>query len=61
MLKALAKPSDSLMIGDDLHADILGAKDMGMAQVFFNPSKYEHSNTEITYEINCLSELEEIL
>ncbi|MGB1306611.1 MAG: YjjG family noncanonical pyrimidine nucleotidase [Flavobacteriales bacterium] len=61
MLKAFAKPSDSLMIGDDLHADILGAKDIGMAQVFFNPLKHEHSNSEITYEINCLSELEEIL
>ena len=34
MLKAFAKPSNSLMIGDDLHADILGAKDIGMAQVF---------------------------
>jgi putative hydrolase of the HAD superfamily len=61
MLKAFAKPSDSLMIGDDLHADILGAKDIGMSQVFFNPLKREHSNFEITYEINCLSELEEIL
>ncbi|MGB1932377.1 MAG: YjjG family noncanonical pyrimidine nucleotidase [Flavobacteriales bacterium] len=61
MLKAFAKPSDSLMIGDDLHADILGAKDIGMAQVFFNPLKHEHANSEITYEINCLSELEEIL
>ena len=61
MLKAFAKPSDSLMIGDDLHADILGAKDIGMAQVFFNPLKHEHFNSEITYEINCLSELEEIL
>ena len=61
MLKACAKPSDSLMIGDDLHADILGAKDIGMAQVFFNPLKHEHSNSDITYEINCLSELVEIL
>ena len=61
MLKAFAKPSDSLMIGDDLHADILGAKDIGMAQVFFNPLKHEHANSEITYEINCLSELQEIL
>ncbi|MDC3104078.1 YjjG family noncanonical pyrimidine nucleotidase, partial [Flavobacteriales bacterium] len=61
MDKAFAKPSDSLMIGDDLHADILGAKDVGMAQVFFNPLKIEHSNFVITYEINCLSELEEIL
>ena len=61
MIKASAKPSNSLMIGDDLHADILGAKDIGMAQVFFNPLKHEHSNSDITYEINCLSELVEIL
>ena len=61
MLKAFAKPSDSLMIGDDLHADILGAQNIGMSQVFFNPLKHEHSNSDITYEINCLSELEEIL
>ena len=49
------------MIGDDLNADILGAKNFGMDQVFFNPLKNEHSDSEITYEINCLSELEEIL
>ena len=61
MLKACAKPSNSLMIGDDLNADILGAKNFGMDQVFFNPLKYEHSDSEITYEINCLSELKEIL
>ena len=61
MLKACAKTYNSLMIGDDLNADILGAKNFGMDQVFFNPLKCEHSDSEITYEINCLSELEEIL
>ena len=61
MDKAFAKPSDSLMIGDDLYADILGAKDIGMSQVFFNPLQKQHSNSEITYEISCLSELEDIL
>lgn len=61
LLKAFAKPSDSLMIGDDLHADILGAKDIGMAQVYFNPFKEKHSSSGITHEINCLSELEVIL
>ena len=33
--KAGAKPSECLMIGDDLHADISGAKDIDMDQVFF--------------------------
>ena len=36
------------MIGDDLYADISGAKDVGMDQVFFNPFKTTHSNSEIT-------------
>ena len=61
LLKAFAKPSNSLMIGDDLQADIIGAQDVGMAQVYFNPLKEEHSASNITHEISCLSELEAIL
>ena len=61
LLKAFAKASDSLMIGDDLHADIHGAKQAGMAQVYFNPNQEQHSSKDITHEISCLSELEEIL
>ena len=37
MLKACAKPYNSLMIGDDLNADILGAQNIDIDQVFFNP------------------------
>lgn len=61
MLKAFSKPSDSIMIGDDLLADIIGAKEFGMAQVYFNPLNEAHSSSDITHEISCLSELEEIL
>ena len=61
LLKVGAKPSECLMIGDDLHADILGAKGVDIDQVFFNPTRLIHSISEITYEINCLSELKEIL
>lgn len=55
-----AKPSNSLMIGDALDVDILGAQNVGMHSVFFNPHRQDHMN-EPTYEIHCLSELKNIL
>ena len=61
MVKAFARPSDSLMIGDDLFADIYGAREAGINQVFFNPNSLPIEDTNITHEISCLSELEEIL
>ena len=39
LVKAFCKPDESIMIGDDLPVDILGAKAMGMHQVYFNPEK----------------------
>ena len=47
------------MIGDDLFADILGAKNFGMQQVYFNPEKNEHDEV-ITYEITSLNQLVKI-
>ena len=61
LVKAFARPSDSLMIGDDLFADIYGAREAGINQVFFNPNSLPIEDTNITHEISCLSELEEIL
>lgn len=55
-----ANAADSIMIGDALEIDVLGAKTVGMQQVFFNPNKIEH-NEKPTYEIFCLSELKQIL
>lgn len=51
---------ESLMIGDALDADILGAQSYGMDQVFFNPNKTVHSEKP-TYEIDCLSQLRQFL
>ncbi|CAN5524035.1 YjjG family noncanonical pyrimidine nucleotidase [soil metagenome] len=51
-----AKPETSLMIGDSLEADVLGAKECGMNQVYFNPEGKEHSE-ELTHEIKELKEL----
>jgi len=51
-----AKKTESLMIGDDLENDILGAKKFGIDQVFFNPDSEKHSET-ISFEIKNLNEL----
>jgi len=50
----------SLMIGDSLEADILGAKNAGIDQIFFNPHFQAHT-VDCNYEISQLSELLGIL
>jgi putative hydrolase of the HAD superfamily len=60
MQKTNASADKSLMIGDHFDVDILGAKGVGMDQVYFNPKK-RVNNSGATYEIEALSELLEIL
>lgn len=55
-----AKRKESLMIGDNLEADIAGARRIGMDQVFFNPHKQAHGERP-TFEIDCLSQLRNFL
>lgn len=55
-----ASTADSIMIGDDLQTDILGAQTVGMDHVFFNPKSTPHE-MEVTHEIKHLSELKTIL
>jgi len=55
-----ADPASSIMIGDNLDVDILGARNAQMDQVYFNPERVQHAD-EPTFEIHCLSELLEIL
>ncbi len=55
-----ALPSESLMIGDDLGVDILGAKLVGMDQVLFDPYCL-HPADAATYYIRDLKELENLL
>ena len=55
-----AIPKKSLMIGDSLEADILGAQNVGIDQVYFNPEEKSHS-TILTYEIKSLAELKNFL
>ena len=58
--KAEAMKEESIMIGDNLQTDILGARNFGMDQIYFNPSMRKH-DANITYEIKCLSDLRNIL
>lgn len=55
-----SKKNQSLMIGDDLDADIIASINFGMDCVFFNSQKQIHT-AQTTYEINSLDELEKIL
>tara|TARA_B110000908_G_scaffold149850_1_gene183410 strand:- start:537 stop:1226 length:690 start_codon:yes stop_codon:yes gene_type:complete len=54
--KANTSAEESIMIGDDLEVDVLGAEKVGIQGVFFNPNKIKH-NEDIVHEIFCLSEL----
>lgn len=58
--KAEARKEESVMIGDNLQTDIMGARNFGMDHIYFNPGKLTH-NASVTHEINCLSDLQEIL
>jgi putative hydrolase of the HAD superfamily len=55
-----ARKAQSLMIGDELETDIIGAHNFGMDQVFFNPGSIKHSE-KVTYEISNLLELKDLL
>lgn len=58
-LKTGAKPQESIMLGDNIEVDILGAMNAGIDQVFIN-----HNNIVVdinpTYTVNTLKELENI-
>ncbi len=55
-----ATSAECIMIGDSLEADIMGAKNAGIDQVFFN-TRNEKAEFEITHEINSLDKLLEVL
>ena len=50
----------AIMIGDNLLTDMAGARNAQLDHVFFNPNKIIHQEP-VTYEINCLPELKNIL
>ena len=58
--KTSAIASESLMIGDDIEVDIMGAKSAGIDQIFVNLENFRH-NVFINYEVKSLPELKNIL
>ncbi len=56
MTKAGAIPDESLMVGDNIEVDIIGAKNVGMDQMLFNIDRKQH-NGSITYEVFNLNEI----
>ncbi|MFB6343956.1 YjjG family noncanonical pyrimidine nucleotidase [Saccharicrinis sp. FJH62] len=55
-----ARKSESVMIGDNIEADIEGAKSFGMDQVYFDYSKLPENHGLATWTIKKLDELLEI-
>ena len=56
LAQAGARAEESLMVGDNLEVDILGAKQVGMDQAYYNPDGLQHDE-DITFEMEFLHEL----
>lgn len=55
-----ANKMESIVVGDDLEADIGGARNAGIDQVYYNPEQEVHDE-QTTYEIIHLEEIHNIL
>ncbi len=55
-----ARKKESLMIGDDLLVDIVGAREYGMDQIYYNPLNLQHTE-KVTYEVSSLIDITTIL
>lgn len=58
--QAKATRKNSLMVGDNLIADIIGARNCGIDQVYFNPEREKHQE-KVTYEVAELLEMKSFL
>jgi putative hydrolase of the HAD superfamily len=59
--KAKANPAESMMIGDSLEADVLGAENVGMQAIFFKPDKSKTSKKYHNREIKHLDIIKKYL
>ncbi|HET6243968.1 MAG: noncanonical pyrimidine nucleotidase, YjjG family [Bacteroidetes bacterium] len=59
LYRAKAKTKQSIMIGDHLDIDVVGARNAGLDQVYFNPGCKVHKQ-KVTYEVSSLKTLIEI-
>jgi len=57
-----ATAAETIMIGDSYEADIVGARNAGIDQIYFNPNFDNYNNKELaTYRIVKIDEVAEIL
>ena len=56
--KAKATKTESIMIGDSMEADVIGALDFGMKAIFFNPNQIDVEKS--IFQISTLAELKSI-
>ena len=59
--KTGSKVEESIMIGDMFETDIVGAANIGMEQIYFNPKKKENCTFTPTYMVTELLQIKEIL
>lgn len=55
------EPKDAIMIGDNWRADIVGAAQIGMDQIYYNPDFNQDIEITPTYSVHDLREVMEIL
>ncbi len=56
------KPSEIIMIGDSVNADIIGAKNFGLKTIWFNFRNEEYDSYNFTdYTVNSLGEIKNII
>lgn len=60
MQRANTKASESVMIGDDYEVDVLGALNVGMKGILFDPDK-THNHQQDDHRIHKLNELPDLL
>ncbi len=60
MKEAGATRDNTIMIGDNLETDIMGAQNASIDQIYFNPNRILH-NSKVTFEVHSLQQLMNIL
>ena len=54
--KTNSKVEDAIMLGDSLESDIIGARDAGWGQVYYNPNSIPH-NENVLHEVKDLNSI----
>jgi|TARA_B110000116_G_scaffold272152_1_gene295449 putative hydrolase of the HAD superfamily len=57
--KTRSRAENTLIIGDSLEADVVGAREAGWGQIYFNPDSTPHLE-KVEYEIKTLAEILDI-